>query len=79
MKVVDADGRTVGNVFNLTQNGRRFFEIFGVELSKDAATEVLGLNSTNGHIFLNVDMIDTVDEIVKLKKRIEDLKEHKDP
>ena len=78
MKVVDADGVPVGSVSNITQNGKGFFEIFGVELSQDVAQRVLGLNSMNGHIFLNVDMIDTVDEMIKLKKRLVDLKEHRD-
>jgi len=75
-EVVDADGESLGKVINITQNGNGFFEIFGVEMCQEAAEKVNGAcASIGGHLFLNVDIIDTVDKMVRLKNSLDDLKD----
>jgi len=72
--VVDARGVPVGTVINMTQNGSGNFDIFGVQVTKDASVRINhGRVAPDGPIFLEVDLIETVDQVVKLKKRVEDL------
>jgi hypothetical protein len=72
--VVDASGEPVGKVVNITQNGSGNFDIFGV-----AVTEEASIRLNHGHqkmgepVFLDIELIETVDRVVRLKKRLEEL------
>lgn len=74
--VVDARGVPVGKVINMTQNGSGNFDIFGVQVNKDASARINhGRVAPDRPIFLDVELIETVDLVVKLKKKVEDLLE----
>jgi sporulation protein YlmC with PRC-barrel domain len=72
--VVDASGEPVGKIVNLTQNGSGQFEIFGVAMNKEASIRMNHGHQNMGEpVFLDIDLIDAVDKVVTLKKRLEDL------
>lgn len=74
--VVDSNGFPVGQVINLTQNGSGNFDVFGVRVDQAASTRMNhGSSPANGPIFLEIELIDTVGKVVRLKKRVEDLLE----
>jgi hypothetical protein len=75
--VVDARGEPVGMVVNLTQNGSGQFEIFGVAMNEDASIRINhGRQRLGEPVFLDMDLIEAVDRVVTLKKRLEDLLSH---
>jgi len=73
--VVDSSGKPVGKVVNLTQNGSGRFEVFGVQFDQTISKGGNGGNGGNGSgpVFLDMELIETVDRVVRLKKRLEDL------
>ena len=72
--VVDAYGVPVGRVINITQNGSGNFDIFGVQVDRATSAKMNhGHAPADGPIFLDIDIIETVDRVVRLKKRIEEL------
>jgi hypothetical protein len=72
--VVDALGVTVGKVVNMTQNGSGNFDLFGVAMDPDASIKMNhGHQRTSEPVFLDVELIERIDRVVKLKKRLEDL------
>ena len=72
--VVDAHGVPVGRVINMTQNGSGNFDIFGVQVDRATSAKMNhGHPPAEGPIFLDIDIIETVGQVVRLKKRIEEL------
>ena len=72
--VVDAAGEPIGKIVNLTQNGSGQFEIFGVAMNQESSAKVNHGNQRMGEpIFLDMDLIGTVDRVVTLNKRLDDL------
>jgi|GEM_PF-6249850 len=72
--VVDASGEPVGKIVNMTQNGSGQFEIFGVAMNQEAAARVNHGHQRMGEpVFLDIDLISNVAQVVTLKKRLEDL------
>jgi sporulation protein YlmC with PRC-barrel domain len=72
--VVDARGEPVGKIVNLTQNGSGQFEIFGVAMTEEASVKINHGHQRMGEpVFLDMDLINAVDKVVTLKKRLEDL------
>jgi len=75
--VVDSRGEPVGTIVNLTQNGSGHFEIFGVAMNEDASIKINHGHQRLGEpVFLDMDLISSVDRVVTLKKRLEDLLSH---
>ena len=74
--VVDALGITVGKVVNMTQNGSGNFDVFGVTMDPEASIKVNHGHQRMGEpVFLDIELIETVDRVVRLKKKLEDLLE----
>ncbi len=75
--VVDSCGEPVGTIVNLTQNGSGQFEIFGVAMNAEASVKINHGHQRMGEpVFLDMGLIENVDRVVKLKKRLEDLLSH---
>lgn len=72
--VVDSGGEPVGKVVNLTQNGTGNFDTFGINIDDTATNRI---NNGRVHpvsqIFLDIDLIETVDSYIRLKKRLDEL------
>jgi hypothetical protein len=72
--VVDALGETVGTVVNMTQNGSGNFEVFGIVMDPEAS-----VRANHGHqrmcepVFFDIDLIEAVDRVVRLRKKLDEL------
>jgi hypothetical protein len=69
--VIDTEGRVVGKIVNVTQNGSGIFEEFGISRNNRGNGECI--QRSDDLLFAHIDCIDRIADEVFLKVRLDEL------